>query len=80
VLDDLFVIPQWHRDALCSEPAYTGLPWFPEDGGKSHGDRGMPGGPWHWDDPLAAMGPIGLLGTIAAGLILIVGTILQGDS
>lgn len=24
--------PPWHRDALCHEPAYAGLPWFPEVG------------------------------------------------
>lgn len=22
----------WMRDALCAEPAYSGLPWFPERG------------------------------------------------
>lgn len=25
-------VPQWMRDALCAEPAYRALPWFPEKG------------------------------------------------
>ena len=33
-LDDLALelgdIPAWTRDALCVEPVYIGLPWFPE--------------------------------------------------
>jgi hypothetical protein len=37
-------------------------------------------GPWQWDDPLAAMGTLGLIGTIAAGLIWLAGTILERDA
>lgn len=31
-LAELLVRPAWHRDALCREPEYAGLPWFPRRG------------------------------------------------
>lgn len=32
LLDDLTAPLGWQRDALCAEPAYEALPWFPEKG------------------------------------------------